>query len=166
MRNNMHQLKALSDRTVFFSLRISSEDLEKRNTLAKLFSKRFIAPMLCLMLIPVLFMQNPVLAGGSNTSIIKKNEKSIPGNSYTASKNRKSNIYEQQFDAVLWYKMSAIQGNAESQYWLGVMNLEGSGITEDDYEALKWISLSANQGYPPAEKLLSHLLNTDFNMEC
>jgi TPR repeat protein len=46
------------------------------------------------------------------------------------------------------------------------MNLEGSGITEDDYEALKWISLSANQGYPPAVKLLSHLLNTDFDMDC
>ena len=60
----------------------------------------------------------------------------------------------------------ARKGNAEAQYWLGVMALDGSGITEDYDEALHWIAISANQEYPPAQKLLRYLLATDDTSDC
>ena len=40
VRNNMHQLKAISDVAVFISLRISSQEKETSNIISRLFSKR------------------------------------------------------------------------------------------------------------------------------
>ena len=166
VRNNMHQLKAIADFTVFFSLRISTEIPQKQNTLLKPFLKRHFPALLGYLLIPLLLMQNQVLAAESIRSTNKKDVRTYYNGAYSAARDRKSNIHERQAKAVRWYKQSATQGNAESQYWLGMMNLKGNGVTEDNDEALKWISLSAKQGYPPAEELYQHLLKTDFYMEC
>jgi len=70
------------------------------------------------------------------------------------------------YSASQLYLQAARKGNAEAQYWLGVMSLEGSGITEDYDEALHWIASSANQEYPPAQKLLRYLLATDDTSDC
>jgi len=49
-------------------------------------------------------------------------------------------------EAMKWYRLSAEQGDAESQYFLGVMYDLGQGVLPDYKEALKWYRLSAAQG--------------------
>lgn len=46
------------------------------------------------------------------------------------------------------------------------MYLDGSGITEDSDEALRWVAMSSDQNYPPAEKLLNHLLTREEIPDC
>lgn len=45
-------------------------------------------------------------------------------------------------------------GNAEAQYALGYMYLNGLGTPADQQEALRWITVSAKSGYPPAQQAL------------
>lgn len=73
---------------------------------------------------------------------------------------------EAQYDAAKLYKIAADKNNPEAQYWLGYMYLLGMGITEDNYEALNWIAASARQEYPPAEKLLNQLLDSESEFDC
>jgi hypothetical protein len=40
VKNNMHQLKAMSDVAVFISLRVSTEESDNKNSIIKLFSRR------------------------------------------------------------------------------------------------------------------------------
>ena len=70
------------------------------------------------------------------------------------------------YEAAQLYKNAALQGNAEAQYWLGVMCFDGLGITDDRDDAMHWLALSADQNYPPAKKLLHHILNTDDTSDC
>ncbi len=49
------------------------------------------------------------------------------------------------------YKQLAEQGDAESQYTLGYMFVNGWGATKDYAQALKWFRKSANQGYGKAQ---------------
>jgi hypothetical protein len=37
-------------------------------------------------------------------------------------------------------------GNADAQYWLGVMYRDGIGVPQDDQTAVKWFTLAAEQG--------------------
>lgn len=45
-----------------------------------------------------------------------------------------------------WYRQSAAQGDANSQYSLGVMYDLGQGVVQDYKEASKWYRLAAEQG--------------------
>ncbi len=74
--------------------------------------------------------------------------------------------YQDLYQASQLYKQEAIKGNAEAQYWLGVMYVDGSGITEDSDEALRWVAMSAEQNFPLAQKLLHHFLTTDEVLDC
>ena len=47
--------------------------------------------------------------------------------------------------------VKAEQGNAESQYHLGVMYQRGDGVFRDYNEAVKWYRKSAEQGLPQAQ---------------
>ncbi len=164
-----HDLKAMSDVVVFIRIRVRYDKSKKLGFISRLFTNRFVAPVLC-MVIP--FMTgNPSAqaadmvgrygsAVDSNVSFKKIITKRM------ASLYRQSKDYANQVGAAEWYQESARSGDAESQYWLGVMYLDGSGITEDDDEALYWIGKAADQGYLPAEKLLDHLLATNFDMDC
>ena len=49
-------------------------------------------------------------------------------------------------EAVKWYRLSAEQGNANAQLFLGGMYDEGRGVTQDYKEAVKWYRLAAEQG--------------------
>lgn len=49
-------------------------------------------------------------------------------------------------DAAVLLRAAAEQGNAEAQYNLGVMYLEGLGVTQDSVEAYAWIRTAAAQG--------------------
>ena len=49
-------------------------------------------------------------------------------------------------EAVRWYRLAADQGDARSQFSLGVMYAKGLGVPENDYEALRWFRRAAEQG--------------------
>ncbi len=49
------------------------------------------------------------------------------------------------------FKPLAEQGNAETQWYLGVMRHDGQGVSRDYTEALKWFRKAAEQGYAKAE---------------
>lgn len=171
IKDNLHQLRAITD-VVFYSIRISclAQPKPKQNT-PSLFVSKFIASTLCV-LIPLVGSMT-VRAGETYELYSGYKEKTLfkraPVKSMTrmqAGRFRQGDNYGQQVDAVEWYKKSARRGNAESQYWLGVMHLEGNGTTEDDEEAFRWVSLAADQGHEPAVKLLNHLINSEFDLEC
>lgn len=46
---------------------------------------------------------------------------------------------------------SAAEGNPNAQNALGVMYLNGQGVTKDDAEAVRWFRLAAEQGHPRAQ---------------
>ncbi|MCL2385881.1 MAG: sel1 repeat family protein [Alphaproteobacteria bacterium] len=49
-------------------------------------------------------------------------------------------------------------GDANAQYNLARMHLEGAGIDKDSREALRWLFLAADKGLPQAEALLGETL--------
>jgi len=65
-----------------------------------------------------------------------------------------------------WYHKAAGQGNAEAQYQLGVMYLEGKGVMENSDKALEWISIAASQRHPEAVKVYEYILYNDGPLEC
>lgn len=176
IRDNLHQLKAVSETVTFFSIRMTclqdclQGNRQNEQSASSLFLNRFVASALCF-LIP--FMSSTSRAGevqelysGYKVMPLAKSFVSKPTSRIQAGRFRQSGNYNQQVEAVNWYVSSARRGNAESQYWLGVMHLDGNGTTEDDEEAFKWVSLSADQGYKPAVTLLDHLITSDFDLEC
>ena len=59
--------------------------------------------------------------------------------------------------AVKWFEKSAENGNAEAQYELALMYLQGvEGETKND-SALLWLHQSAHNGYEPAQTMLKKL---------
>ncbi len=55
-------------------------------------------------------------------------------------------VAEEIDDAAVLLRAAAEQGNAEAQYNLGVMYLEGQGVKQDTVEAYAWIRTAAAQG--------------------
>lgn len=184
--NNLHQIKAESEFAVFLSLRIKKASGHQK--FERLFNKRNLAVSSLLIgaLMPFvssigasnnlvsggLVSENEVVFAKDYSEMVLASEKEeiqfgkrLPGHQL-ADKLRLSKHYESQIEAFTYYNKEALRGDAYSQYWLGVMYLDGSGITEDDGMALDWISKAAEQNYQPAEKLFAHLLATDFDMEC
>ena len=49
------------------------------------------------------------------------------------------------------YQESAAQGNATAQFNLGVMYLNGHGVSQDHVRAVEWYRKAANQGYASAQ---------------
>jgi len=186
IKNNLHQICAQSDIAVFYSLRMKLKPQQDVPSLKKRIAFPGVFMGLVLPFISMggignvfAFNQNSQQTGQKDYAqlvlasekalIFKEAELAQSGQSNMkklATKMRNSGQYEQQVEAVKYYQRAAQEGDAECQYWLGVMFLDGSGITEDDDAALEWISKAAGQNYQPAEKLLAHLLATDFDMEC
>jgi len=57
-------------------------------------------------------------------------------------------------EAVKWYRLSANQGHAKAQCFLGRCYLHGQGVEHNVGEAVKWLRLSANQGDSNAQYYL------------
>lgn len=51
-------------------------------------------------------------------------------------------------------------GNANAQYNLARLYLEGTGVAPNARQAARWLNLAADKGHPPAQALLGHLLVT------
>ncbi|MBY6241042.1 tetratricopeptide repeat protein [Methylosinus sp. Sm6] len=49
-------------------------------------------------------------------------------------------------------------GNADAQYNLARMYLDGNGVVKDARQAANWLDLSARKGHAPSQALLGHLL--------
>ena len=56
--------------------------------------------------------------------------------------------------AFAWFRLGALLGTPESQYWLGRIYYEGNGLPQDYDRAIQWLMESASQGYRPAVALL------------
>ena len=54
-------------------------------------------------------------------------------------------------EAVRLYRQAAEQGNADAQFNLGVMYLDGDGVPQDDAEAMRWFRQAAEQGNAQAQ---------------
>ena len=52
------------------------------------------------------------------------------------------------------YRPLAKQGNAEAQFFLGVMYEQGQGVPQDYAKAVKWHRMAAEQGYADAQHTL------------
>ncbi|HWA93870.1 MAG TPA: tetratricopeptide repeat protein [Terracidiphilus sp.] len=57
--------------------------------------------------------------------------------------------------AAEWYRRAAERGHRDAQYNLGLMYLDGEGVSADPYEGLRWLRLSADQGEESAIRLLA-----------
>ena len=55
-------------------------------------------------------------------------------------------VAEEIDDAAVLLRAAAEQGDAEAQYNLGLMYLEGQGVKQDNAEAYAWIRTAAAQG--------------------
>jgi TPR repeat protein len=63
---------------------------------------------------------------------------------------------ESQFDFAET-KTLAEQGQAEAQFYLGVMYNNGEGVPQDQAEAVKWFRKAADQGHAPAQNNLGSM---------
>jgi hypothetical protein len=162
--NNLHHIHAVSDTTVFLSLRMTATKKSSST-----YSKKAINSIVSTLLVSTLTSGVEVFANG-NDSLRDQIQTTVQHTKQMTHKSvallRESDNYDDRCNATSWYHKSALQGNAESQYWLGIMFLDGSGITEDEDEALRWVSLAAKQGHKDAEKLLNHLLERIPEIEC
>jgi len=55
-------------------------------------------------------------------------------------------------EAVKWYRKSAEQGNAYSQFGLGAMYYKGQGVIQDNVYAHMWVNIAASTGDAKAAK--------------
>lgn len=60
-------------------------------------------------------------------------------------------------EAYSYFKEAAAYGDAEGQYLLGLMDLEGDGVTRNTETGLAWIKKAAEQDYTPAQNKLGFL---------
>ena len=67
-------------------------------------------------------------------------------------------VAEEIDDAAVLLRAAAEQGNAEAQYNLGLMYLEGQGVKQDNVEAYAWIRTAAAQGRSGTLEIRSALL--------
>lgn len=59
------------------------------------------------------------------------------------------------YEAVGWYRLAALQGNAAAQNNLGAMYENECGVAADYDEALNWHRLAAQQGIAKAQNNLT-----------
>lgn len=60
-------------------------------------------------------------------------------------------IYENDSEAVVWYRLAAMQMHREAQYILANCYDEGRGVERDPRQAFSWYSRAAQQGHPAAQ---------------
>ena len=63
-------------------------------------------------------------------------------------------VFEDDAEAVKWYRMAAEQGYAVAQFNLGNMCANGEGVLKDFAEAVRWYRLAAEQGQASAQNNL------------
>ena len=166
--NNLHQISALSDQTTFFSLRVSKSEKNKQR-FAMSIPKLLMSSMLISFAAYTVSKPTTVHALELNkTAMAKYSNDGITSriNRFNVEQFRNSELEEDQYSAAVWYKTRAERGDAEAQYWLGVMYLDGNGFTEDANLALKWVGAASDQGFKPAVKVLKYMLESNEALGC
>ncbi|MBN9131874.1 MAG: SEL1-like repeat protein [Nitrosospira multiformis] len=74
------------------------------------------------------------------------------------------NPMEDHHFTVRLYQEAAINGDADSQYKLGLLYLTGNGALQDFAEAAKWLQLAAEQGYGPAQYELGLIYRNGYGL--
>jgi len=67
-------------------------------------------------------------------------------------------------EAIKWYRLVAVQGDADAQNKLGGIYNEGIGVPQDYAEALKWYRLAAKQGYASAQNNLGLMYHNGYGV--
>lgn len=62
-------------------------------------------------------------------------------------------------------EQSAVNGNAQAQYRLGVMHANGDGVPLNYVKAAQWLSTAAEQGLAEAQRLLAWLYANGYGVE-
>ena len=57
-----------------------------------------------------------------------------------------------------WFEKAAEQGDAEAQYYLGVMYREGQGVDKSDSSAIRWFAKATAQGLETAKAAIDEIL--------
>ncbi len=65
-------------------------------------------------------------------------------------------------EAIKWYLKAANQNFAEAKYRVGLMYMDGRGVTKNVEEAISWSQQAAEQGYLEAAHSLGSLYEDDF----
>jgi hypothetical protein len=160
---NIHRLQSAESPCVFFSIRVKVPVNNKGHFRLNLTSSLLAGLML---INPFVYADQRITSISTVSSTLSKNN-SDNSNLELAHKLRKGiGMPGSLYNAAQLYKKEAEHGNAEAQYWLGMMYLTGSGITDDSYEALHWIAAASDQDYPPARKMLKYMLENDVALDC
>jgi len=82
---------------------------------------------------------------------------------------RMAKIYEGRQDSqgvAKWYRKSAMNGNAEAQFQLGLLYIDGE-LTDGDREAgMFWVEQAAQQGHYQAKVVYQSLEEEEFTIGC
>lgn len=100
---------------------------------------------------------DPALAGGRTPNVTQSPPNIIPPASTPKP------LDEHRF-AVQLYQEGADNGDADSQYKLGLLYLTGNGALQDFAEAAKWLKLAAEQGYGPAQYELGLIYRSGYGL--
>jgi hypothetical protein len=68
--------------------------------------------------------------------------------------------------ASIWYRRAAEGGCAEAQYQIGVMLLDGVGMTEDSTEGLEWIFMASQADHVRATRVFNYLMENPVALDC
>ena len=70
------------------------------------------------------------------------------------------------YRAGIWYRRAAEGGCAEAQYRIGVMLLDGEGMTEDSIEGLEWIFRASQVDHAKATAVFNYLMANPVALDC
>lgn len=69
-------------------------------------------------------------------------------------------------DAYYWNFQAAKNGHPEAQYHVGVMLLDGIGVTQDEFEAIEWLFKSSQAGHIKATEIFTYIMENPEPLEC
>jgi len=75
-------------------------------------------------------------------------------------------IKQDMHKAYYWYLKAAKNGHVKAQYQVGMMLLDGKGVTEDSFDGLEWIFTSSQGGNSEATEVLNYILDNPEPLEC
>ena len=72
-------------------------------------------------------------------------------------------LFEDETEAVKWYRKAAEEGNADAQAALGNCYLDGTGVEKEETKAVRLFRKAAEQGHPEAQYQIGECYYEGFN---
>ncbi|MEW6521609.1 MAG: tetratricopeptide repeat protein [Thermodesulfobacteriota bacterium] len=114
-------------------------------------------PAFCPALLLLLFLPSSPAAGFSAVSPPQAERTAPQSAAIPASLLLAQHIGDDYSEAIIWYRQRAEQGQADGQYYLGLMYALGKGLPRDYQKAAMWFRKAAEQGYADAQFDLGRL---------